>query len=124
MAIVLIVDDSLLLRMNITNIVKSGGYEILEASSGTGALQIITEKKPDCMCLDLLMPDMDGFNVLEAMGERVKEIPVIVLTADIQTSTRDKCLELGAAMILNKPPKKDTLLAAIKELISQKEKQD
>ncbi|MBF0537583.1 MAG: response regulator [Nitrospirae bacterium] len=122
MPIVLIVDDSLLLRMNIANIVKSGGYEILEASSGAGALEILTHTRPDCMCLDLLMPDMEGYNVLEAMGERVKEIPVIVLTADIQTSTRDKCLGLGAARILNKPPKKEMLLETIKELISQKEK--
>ncbi|KJU85950.1 response regulator receiver protein [Candidatus Magnetobacterium bavaricum] len=121
MPTVLIVDDSLLLRMNIANIVKSGGYDILEASDGASALQMLTETTPNCVCLDLLMPDMDGYDVLEAMGGRAKEIPIIVLTADIQTSTRDKCLALGAARILNKPPKKEQLLETIKELISQKE---
>ncbi|MDP8218082.1 MAG: response regulator [Candidatus Theseobacter exili] len=99
---ILIVDDSAFQRTHLSDILKKDGYELLEASKGKEALRIIKTQSPDCVLLDLIMPE-SGIEVLEAMQEQDLKIPVIVVTADIQETTRQKCLELGAAGFINKP---------------------
>lgn len=115
---ILVVDDSWLLRQATTRIVKKEkDYEVLEAVGGEDGLQKIAEIKPDCILLDLLMPDIDGFEVIKKMNEDDIRIPVIILSADIQETTKKKCFDMGIKMFLNKPPKEDEVLKAIKEAI-------
>jgi len=113
MATILITDDSKFLRNRISKVVNTGTHTILEASNGLECMQIITSKSPDVIFLDLVMPEMDGFEVLEHMRDQKVNIPVIILTADIQEGVADRCMELGAIAYLNKPPKNDELLAAL-----------
>jgi DNA-binding response OmpR family regulator len=73
------------------------------------------------MLLDLLMPEMEGREVLQAMRDRGYKIPVIVITADIQASTRSECMELGAMAVIHKMPNSDELIAWIKKALSVSE---
>lgn len=120
MARILVVDDSLSARWIFVRMLKAGGHEVLEASSGRQAVKKTVSYKPDCMLLDLLMPEMDGFEVLNILKRKGLTIPVIVLSADIQETTRTKCLELGAVDFLNKPPEEAELLDAVKNVLGSK----
>lgn len=107
---ILIVDDSLFQRSNIRELLNDPGYEFLEAADGESALRMISEQAPDCMLLDLVMPGMDGFAVLERLQSENNPLPVIVISADIQTTSQQRCLDLGVKAVVNKP------LAPISEL--------
>jgi len=122
LSLIMVVDDSWLQRATIAGIVRAGGHTVVEAEDGRKAIELLASVTPDCICLDLLMPNMDGFQVLEAMGRRVREIPVIVLTADIQTTTTARCLEYGAVAVSNKPINGENLLRLLKGVLADKGK--
>lgn len=113
---VLIIDDSRLARSKISRVLSDNGYTITQAENGMEGINVIVSTLPDCIVLDLLMPGMDGFQVLEELKDKKITIPVIVLTADIQQTTRDRCVELGASDFLNKPPDNDQLLSVVARL--------
>jgi CheY-like chemotaxis protein len=119
MADVLIVDDSLMMRKFISMALAPEGYNLHEASGGQEAIDFVNTSPPDCMVLDLLMPDMVGTEVLETLKrENNVEFPIIVMTADIQESTQDTCMALGAYKVLTKPPIGEELCAAVKEAMA------
>ena len=119
---VLITDDSQLTRRILKTILEADGHEAIEASSGGAALEMIDSHVPDCVLLDLLMPDMSGFDVLKTLNDKGISIPVVVVTADIQETARERCIQMGAVDFLNKPPKEQDLRAAVrKALASQKQ---
>jgi CheY-like chemotaxis protein len=113
MARVLIVDDSLLMRLKTRNILEKGRHEVLEALNGKEGLDKMSEKKPDCVILDLLMPDMNGPDVLRKMHNLKIDIPVVVCSADIQETTKKECFDLGIKKFINKPPQEAELLDAV-----------
>ncbi len=117
MARILIVDDSMFQRLKVGEILRKAGHEVLEASGGQDGLEVAVEARPDGMILDLLMPKMDGFEVMERLRDKGLEIPVIVLTADIQETTRQRCRQLGAREVLNKPPKERDLIEAVNKAL-------
>ncbi len=121
MALILIVEDAQFTRNIIVKFLKKEGFAILEASNGREGLLLIRDRAPDCILLDLLMPDLNGLQVLEALQAEGSTIPAIVLTADIQQTTRQQCLDLGALFVLNKPPNRDELLAAIHKALALKD---
>ena len=116
MSQVLITDDSLLQCRTLSAIVKEQGHDILTANNGLEALEIIQENKPDCILLDMLMPVMDGLQVLEKMQELNLHIPVIVLAIDIQDWLKQRCLELGAKQFVKKPVKQEELCTALQDI--------
>ena len=97
---------------------RAEGYETLEASSGPEALELLGTKAPNCMLLDLLMPEMEGREVLQTMRDGGYKIPVIVITADIQATTHSECMELGALAVIHKMPNSDELIGWIKKALS------
>ena len=113
MARVLLVDDSMYQRIKLRKMLAAAGYEIIEASDGEQGLELAASSQPDCMLLDLLMPKMDGMEVLRRLQENHLPIPVIIHTSDIQEVTKQECLALGAVAFLNKPAREEDLLAAI-----------
>lgn len=115
---ILIIDDSWIARMKLGQAVKAAGYEVLEADSAEGGIEAVDREKPDLILLDLLMPGIGGMGVLTKLRERGHAVPVIVVTADIQQTTRGKCLESGASAVVNKPPQRDHLLEEIEALLS------
>jgi CheY-like chemotaxis protein len=117
MTLVLIVEDAWFTRRLIRKNLEAAGYRILEAANGQEGLDQALVSSPDCILLDLLMPDMDGRDVLRTLRERGSQIPVLVLTADIQASSRQQCLDLGAIAVLSKPPDAKTLFDAIEQAL-------
>lgn len=115
---ILIVDDSMFQRRNIGSVLTDAGFAVTEAENGRDGLKKVFAHLPDIILTDLLMPEMDGIQFLAALRENKVNIPVFVLTSDIQENTRTKCLELGAAGFLSKPLKKTELLDAIGKAIS------
>ena len=102
---VLVVDDEpdvlLLCRLNL----QQRGHELLEASEGGRALELARERHPDVIVLDLMMPGMNGYQVLEALqrDDATSGIPVLVLTAKSLLADRERSHGLGAAAFLTKP---------------------
>ncbi|HAT13481.1 MAG TPA: response regulator [Microcoleaceae bacterium UBA11344] len=121
MTSILVVEDSWLTRRVICKILRAEGYETWEASCGPEALEIMSTQTPNCMLLDLLMPEMEGREVLQAMREKGFKIPVIVITADIQSTTRSECMELGALAVIHKMPNSGELIGWIKKALSASE---
>ena len=117
MAKILVIDDSSYMRSKIRGALKHGEYTFLEADNGFKGLQMIHEQSPDCVILDLIMPDMDGLKILKTLFDSHSQIPVIVVTADIQEIVRRECLELGARAFLNKPIKDDELSIIVKDVL-------
>jgi CheY-like chemotaxis protein len=120
MGLILITDDAAFSRRMIRKAIEEGGHQVIEASNGQEGLDMAASHSPDCIMTDLLMPEMDGFGLLKALGEKGSKIPVIVLSADIQDSARQKCEELGAFMMLKKPPKAPEIQAAIQKALDSK----
>jgi signal transduction histidine kinase/DNA-binding LacI/PurR family transcriptional regulator/AraC-like DNA-binding protein/DNA-binding LytR/AlgR family response regulator len=98
-------DDPATLEMHV-RIVHSqlGAHQVLKARNGREALQLMQEQRPDIVLLDLMMPELDGFGVLEAMREieSLRDIPVIVLTGQILTESEMARLNRGVATVLGK----------------------
>ncbi|PWH19514.1 MAG: response regulator [Anaerolineae bacterium] len=117
MAKILIVDDSAYARHILKNALEKGGFEVIEASSGTEALEQIPLQKPDLVTMDLLMPGMQGQELLQHIKISHPELKVIVVTADIQEDTRRELLDAGADAFINKPVSSEVLLEAVKRLI-------
>lgn len=109
MSRVLIIDDSSFQRKMIKKSVEELGHETILADSGKEGLKIIRDEKPDFVFLDLLMPEMTGFDVLQSLKDAGNKTPVVVISADIQESTKEKCFGLGAAGFINKPPQKEAI---------------
>jgi two-component system phosphate regulon response regulator PhoB len=102
---VLVVDDEpdvlLLCRLNL----EQRGHEFLEAADGSKGLQLARERHPDVIVLDLMLPGMSGYDVLETLqgdGD-VSGIPVLVLTAKSLRADRERSHGLGASAFLTKP---------------------
>jgi DNA-binding response OmpR family regulator len=116
MAKILTIDDAWPSRQMIGKILKTAEHQVVEADNGKNALLKLNSYTPDCIILDLLMPEMDGFDFLVHLKQINYDVPVIVISADTQQSSRSKALRLGASKMLNKPPKFNELLMAVEEL--------
>ena len=117
---VLVIDDSAFTRQMVTKILTAQGNEVLEAENGQDGIEKAEQYRPDCIVLDLLMPEMDGFGVLRALKEKDLVIPTIVLSADIQETAQAECLKLGAVAFLEKPFKEGELLEALHGVLCSK----
>jgi twitching motility two-component system response regulator PilH len=115
---ILIIDDSSFQRRIVTGILSEAGYDVLFADNGMEGIELAQKDAPALIITDLLMPEFDGFYLLKEAQARDLGIPVLVLTSDIQDTTRDQCMNLGAAGVVNKPVKKEVLLPAITRIIS------
>jgi twitching motility two-component system response regulator PilH len=116
---VLVVDDSALNRQVIVEYLKHKEIVTIEAEDGEQALQMIASEKPDIILLDLIMPIMDGFEVLEYLKKQNNTIPIIVITAYLKGNTFQRCMELGAKGFLNKPVKMQELFNLISQVITE-----
>ena len=111
---ILIVDDSGLARRSTRRILEGAGYEVIEAEDGLGGLEQYFVQKPDVVVLDLVMKGMYGHDVLTKLRELDAGARVIVVTADVQRSSRDMMAASGASGFLTKPVNSDDLLHAVR----------
>src|SRR6185436_11884536 len=96
-------DDSGLARRSTRRILESAGYEVVEAEDGLSALERFAVDRPDIVLLDLVMKGMYGLDVLAKLREMDPFARVIIVSADIQTSSREMVQAAGASGFLNKP---------------------
>lgn len=115
---ILIADDSWIIRSGLKNCLIGEGFEVIEAVNGKDAIEKTLSEKPDCIVLDLLMPETDGYEVLSKVKGEGLKIPIIVLSADIQETTKKNCLDLGAKVFLKKPPSPKSLIEAVKKVLN------
>ena len=108
-------DDPQLLRL-ITRNLQLEGYEVLAASDGQQALELIENNAPDLVLLDVMMPKMDGFTVCYRVRE-FSSVPIIIITARGQDQDKVRGLDLGADDYLTKPFSVDELLARVRAVI-------
>jgi len=113
MVTVLLIDDSAFQRKIITRILNELGHDVITANNGHEGVERILNEKPAIVLSDLLMPEYDGTWVLEQLKERGIKIPVIMVTSDVQTTTRELCMSLGAFEYLNKPVQKNLIQSTI-----------
>ena len=110
---ILIVDDSALTRRSLRQILETAGCEVVEAENGLDALERYYLDKPDVVMLDLVMRGMYGLEVLHKLRELDPRARIIVVSADIQTSSQDMAGEAGAAGFINKPFDRTDILSAL-----------
>ncbi|MCX7856998.1 MAG: PAS domain S-box protein [Deltaproteobacteria bacterium] len=121
---ILIVDDRDEARYLLETILKSQGYVVIPARNGIEALSRMNSESIDLVITDILMPDMDGFELIRRMrgNENLKGIPVIVYTATY-TGPEDEnfALKIGANRFLQKPTEPDELIKVVKDILEKKE---
>jgi DNA-binding response OmpR family regulator len=119
MARILVVDDEpdilLLHRLNL----EGAGHEVLLAADGMKALERIGRDAPDCVVLDVMMPVLDGWGVLEALQQRSDAPPVLVVSAKSAPADVEHALSMGAKAYLAKPFNAQTLLDEVGALITK-----
>ena len=95
---ILLVDDDMTLREMYTERLKAEGFQVIAAKDGEEALQLASENKPNLILLDIMMPKINGLDVLKKLKEQddTKNIPVMVLTALIQDRERMESVTRGA----------------------------
>jgi two-component system chemotaxis response regulator CheY len=114
---ILLVDDSAMARRAARQILESAGYAVVEAEDGLLALERYFLEKPDLVLLDLVMKGMNGLDVLKKLTEMDGGVRVIVLSADVQDSSRELAESGGAAGFLTKPIDRQTLLSAVSKTL-------
>lgn len=113
MAKILVVDDSGLSRRISRKILEDAGHEVVEAGDGIVALERYFLDKPELVLLDITMEGMTGFDVLEKLRQMDAAARVMIVTADIQSSTRQITRESGAVGFVSKPLQAARVLEAV-----------
>lgn len=121
MALILIIDDAAFSRRMIRKFLQGDGYEILEAKNGQEGLEIVQKHQPNCVLVDLLMPEMNGYEFLQALQKEGLKVPTIIISADIQDGARHQSYNLGAVNFINTPPKENELRKAVQQVLNTKE---
>lgn len=106
---ILIVDDDIHIGAMVEEVLTKEGYDVLRAYSGTEAVLLLSQKRPDLVLLDLMLPGLSGEEVLQ----RIKGIPVIVVSAKVEVDNKVALLLGGAADYVTKPFHTKELLARI-----------
>lgn len=113
----LLVDDSGLARRSMRSMLEASDFEVVEAEDGMIALEKYFVERPDIVMLDLVMKGMYGLDVLTKLREMDPSACVIVVSADVQSSSRDMVEAAGASAFVNKPVDRDHLLAVIRSVL-------
>ena len=116
--VVAVVDDETKMCVALTRLLKSHGYTVESFSSGDGFLEAARSAPPDCMLLDLHMPRITGFDVLESMLSVSLEVPTIVITGHDEPGNAERTRSLGAKDYLVKPLDESVLVEAIERACS------
>jgi two-component system, chemotaxis family, chemotaxis protein CheY len=111
---VLLVDDSGLARRSARRMLEAEGFIVVEAEDGMSALERYFVERPDVVVLDLVMKGMYGLDVLSKLREMDGDARVVVLSADVQHSSRSMVSDAGGAAFLNKPVTAEELAAAVR----------
>lgn len=113
---VLVVDDSIVIRKMVEIALENENYNVITVSTGKEAFSFLDEKDPDIVILDIMLPDVNGLDILKAIKAR-KDIPVVMLSAKDTPKETSKAQELGANDFIPKPFRDEELITKIHDLI-------
>lgn len=113
---ILVVDDEPDIVLTVRLALELEGYRVVSVGTGEDALEVLQREKPDVMLLDLRLPGIDGFAVLERLPD--DNPPVIVLSAHASGGTVRRALEMGCRDFITKPFKPDQLTAKIRSVLA------
>ena len=118
---VLLAEDEPNIVESLTFLLKRAGFKIKVASDGRQALDTALEKQPAVLVLDLMLPELDGYEVLRRLraDPRGEKLPVLMLTAKGQRIDRETALECGADLFMTKPFANSEITAAVVKLASR-----
>ncbi len=117
---VLVVDDELSIIKFLRTNLEAAGFKVLAAMNGAEALHVFETELPSLVILDIVMPEMDGFEVCHRLREWT-QVPIIMLSAKGDESDKVKCLDLGADDYITKPFGKDELIARVRAVLRRAE---
>lgn len=122
---ILVADDEARIVAVLQKRLESAGYEVITAMDGMEALKKARAEVPDCMLLDLIMPNLNGYQVCAMLKRdiRFKFVPILMLTARSQEKDVEEGFKAGADAYMTKPFKSDILLEQIANLIKQYDEQ-
>jgi chemosensory pili system protein ChpA (sensor histidine kinase/response regulator) len=117
--VVMVVDDSITVRKVTSRLLERSGYRVMTAKDGVDAMGQLQDVVPDMMLLDIEMPRMDGFELATHMrnDERLKHVPIIMITSRTGDKHRERAFEIGVNEYLGKPYQESELLASINNII-------
>lgn len=118
---ILLVEDDTSLRENVEELLELSGFQVLSASNGKIGVELALSEQPDLVLCDIMMPELDGYGVLEelSMNESTRHIPFIFVTAKTERFEVRKGMDLGADDYLTKPFEEDELLGAIQSRLDK-----
>ena len=117
--LIAVVDDEESIRKAFARLMNSGGLNVKTFGSGPEFLRFVETHLPDCVVLDLHMPQMDGFSVEAHLAKLHVTVPVITITGHDLGEARDRAMAGGASAFLRKPINDQALLDAISAAIAQ-----
>jgi len=120
---ILIVEDELPMRTALQDVLEGEGYRVLTATEGKSGLERAIEEKPDLILLDIMMPNLDGFEVCRELRRLSIPVPILMLTAKGQVEDRVTGLDAGADDYLVKPFSTEELLARVRALLRRTHRQ-
>src|SRR5439155_1151508 len=117
---ILVVDDEPSVRASLTRVLERDGYGVLAAADGRQALHRVAVDRPDAVVLDVVMPDLDGVAVVQALRRENDPTPVLLLTARAEVADRVRGLDAGADDYLPKPFALEELLARLRVILRRR----
>lgn len=121
---ILIVEDDVALLRGLVDNFEAEGFEVLQASNGTSGLEAALDAGPDLVLLDVMLPEVNGFEICEAARQEGLEMPIVMLTAKGQENDIVRGLELGADDYVTKPFSIRELIARVKVLLRRHRSSD
>ena len=119
--LIAVVDDEESVRRALERLIRSARFDAESHAGGDEFLRTLADHRPDCIVLDVHMPNLDGFQVQSRLAEAHVSIPVIVITGHDTAETHTRALKGGAVAYLRKPVDAEALLSAIASAVRKKE---
>jgi len=117
---VLVVDDDPYILMSLEFLMKKNGYDVMVARNGTEALELVEKQVPHLVLLDIMMPDVDGYEICRYIKKspELKHTKVVFMSAKTKEADIQKGYDLGASLYITKPFSTRELVKQIKELMA------
>ncbi len=121
---ILVIEDEIFIRENLIELLEIEGFEAQGAENGVEGVQLVQQEPPDLILCDVMMPELDGYGVLEALRQdpATAEIPFMFLTASADRSNIQKIRELGIHDYILKPFNVDKFLDVISNRLAEQKK--
>ena len=115
---ILVIDDDMAITELMSMLLKTHGFEVITTNSGAEGVKLVRERNPNVILLDLMMPDLDGWQVSKAI-RAFSNVPILILSAINDPAMVASILDSGADDFLVKPVPSSVLVAHIKKMVRQ-----